>query len=211
MDHLSWNLCRPSLELDVSVLMRATYMGEHEAFKMGKQHPQAPPLHIHFAHHTISTNYVQGSSPSSNIPVQDGDGATNIAAWVPHQLWPVAPDYPFWSTTEGIAYEASLPDAGTSDSTLLLWGHPKTNTAFFLAILALTDAMMLKRVAITSAVAANMFASQTASDMALLIAPNAWWLGPLRWVVLWYAQRAMKVLRRALGGRDVVKLVEDII
>ena len=33
----------------------------------------------------------------------------------------------------------------------------------------------------------------------------------MRWVVPWYAQRAMEVLRKVLGGRDVVKLVEDII
>ncbi|KAL4789499.1 hypothetical protein BDV19DRAFT_374022 [Aspergillus venezuelensis] len=242
---------QPLPELNASVLMRATYVGGHESLKMGKQHPQAPPLHIHFAQwesfiiergaigttstwdtvdtiHTTSANHVQGSISPSRLPARDEDGATNIAPWVPHKFWPVAPDHPFWTTTEGVAYETSLLSARNSDSTLLLWGHPKTNTgsptgtltssfppdmdaAFFLAILALTDAMSSKRVPMTPAVAANMFALQTASDSALVIAPNAWWLGPLRWIVPWYAQRGMEVLRRVLGGRHVVKLVEDII
>ncbi|KAL4940616.1 hypothetical protein BDV06DRAFT_223913 [Aspergillus oleicola] len=73
------------------------------------------------------------------------------------------------------------------------------------AILAATDAMMCKRVPMAPVAAANTFAPQTASGSALLVAPNAWWLVP------WYAQRVMEVVRGALGGRDVVKIVEDII
>ncbi|KAL4966689.1 uncharacterized protein BDV14DRAFT_198811 [Aspergillus stella-maris] len=221
---------QPLPELDASVLMRATYVGGHESLKLGKQHPQAPPLHIHFAQwesfiiekgaigttstwdtidtiHTTNANHVQGCISPSSLPARDDEGATNISPWVPHQFWPLAPDHSFWTTTEGVAYEASLPNARTLTSSF----PPDMDAAFFLAILALTDAMMSKRVPMTPAVAANMFALQTASDSALLIAPNARWLGPLRWIVPWYAQQAMEVVRKVLGGRDVVKLVEDII
>ncbi|KAL4762790.1 uncharacterized protein BDW70DRAFT_158398 [Aspergillus foveolatus] len=116
--------------------MRATYVGGHELTKQGKDHPQAPPLHLHFAQfesfivergavgtsttyevldtvHTVSANYPQaGGRPalSPAVPSRTADGVTEIPSWKPHKFWPVAPDHPFWSTDEGREYEASLPN-----------------------------------------------------------------------------------------------------
>lgn len=140
----------------------------------------------------------------------------------------VAPDHPFWSTAEGQQYEAALPNGRNSDSTILLWGHPRTGTdaptgtlasdfppdmdpAFFLAVLSLVDAITAKRVAMGLGTAATLFGLQTESDSALLIAPTAWWLGPLRWMIPWSAQCTVERIRKICGGKDIVKLVEEVI
>ena len=34
--------------LSASVLAKATYVGSHPKTKLGQNHPQSPPLHIHF-------------------------------------------------------------------------------------------------------------------------------------------------------------------
>ena len=39
---------QPPEGLDASVLMKSTYVGGHAHLELGKKHPQAPPLHIHF-------------------------------------------------------------------------------------------------------------------------------------------------------------------
>lgn len=149
-------------------------------------------------------------------------------------LWPiltavrVAPDHPFWSTEEGQQYEATLPNGRNSDSTALIWGHPRTggNTptgsltsdfppdmdgAYFLALLSFVDAITAPRVAMNLSTAATLFGLQTKSDSALIIAPTAWWLGPLRWMIPWGAQCAVERIRKICGGKDIVNVVEDII
>ncbi|KAL4816237.1 hypothetical protein BDW67DRAFT_162597 [Aspergillus spinulosporus] len=245
---------QPGPELDASVLMRATYVGGHELTKRGKDHPQAPPLHLHFAQsesfivergavgtsttyevldtiHTVSANYLQAADRPTLAPAVPGraaDGVTEIPPWTPHKFWPVAPDHPFWSTDEGRDYETSLPNGRHSDSTILVWGHPRTadgsptgrltsdfppdmDAAFFLALLASVDAVASKRLAMTSAIAAQMMSLQTASASVLILWPTAWWLGPLRWMIPWSAQKTMEWTRTLLGGSSVVDVVEQII
>ncbi|RDW58564.1 uncharacterized protein DSM5745_11255 [Aspergillus mulundensis] len=235
--------------------MRATYVGGHELTKRGKDHPQAPPLHLHFAQsesfiveagavgttttydvldtiHTVGRSHLQGvARPGLSPPVpSQTDGVTEIPPWLPHKFWPVAPDHPFWSTDEGRDYEASLPNGRASDTTLLIWGHPRTGTglstsigtltsdfppdmdaAFFLALLVSVDAVASKRVAMTPALGAALMSFQTASLSSMIIAPTAWWLGPLRWLIPWSGQRALEAVRKLCGGKSVVEVVEGII
>ncbi|KAL3487937.1 hypothetical protein BJX62DRAFT_212689 [Aspergillus germanicus] len=245
---------QPAPELNASVLMRATYKGGHELVKLGKKHPQAPPLHIHFAQsesfiveagavgttstydaidtvHTTKASYHQtvprqGLSPP--VPVRDENGATAIPPWTPHNFWPVAPTHPFWSTPEGQEYESTLPNGRNSDTTTLIWGYPKISNgattgtlvsdfppdmdaAFFLALLGYVDAISSKRIAMTPSVFAKLFSIQTESETAMVMAPRASWLGPLRWWVPWTAQVSLERVRKLLGGGHPVKLVEDVI
>ncbi|KAL2826272.1 hypothetical protein BDW59DRAFT_145334 [Aspergillus cavernicola] len=245
---------QPSPELDASVLMRATYVGGHEATKLGKKHPQAPPIHIHFEQsesviveagvvgttttydaidtiHTTAANHAQtvprqGLSPP--VPSRNADGVTEIPPWTPHNFWPVGPDHPFWSTTDGQQYETSLPNGRNSDTTILVWGHPRTSNgpstgtlttdfppdmdpAFFLALLSLVDAVHGQRLTMSPSLGATLMALQTASGSALLLAPTVWWLGPLRWMVPYAVQVMMEWIRRLCGGKNVVQLVEDAI
>lgn len=85
------------------------------------------------------------------------------------------------------------------------------DAAFFLAILASVDAVASQRLAMTPATAANMMSLQTASASVLILCPTAWWLGPLRWMVPWSAQKMMEWARTLLGGSNVVDVVEQII
>jgi hypothetical protein len=141
----------------------------------------------------------------------------------------VAPDHPFWSTEEGQQYEATLPNGRNTDTTALIWGHPRTggdtatgkltsdfppdmDGAYFLALLSFVDAISAQRVAMNLSTAATLFGLQTESDSAaVIIAPKAWWLGPLRWMIPWSAQCAMERVRKIFGGKDIVNVVEDII
>ncbi|KAL2841884.1 hypothetical protein BJY01DRAFT_217122 [Aspergillus pseudoustus] len=245
---------QPSPELNASVLMRATYKGGHELTKLGKKHPQAPPLHIHFSQsesffveagaigttttydlvdtvHTTSAAYNQvvprqGLVPP--VPSRDTNGATAIHPWTPHNFWPVAPTHPFWSTSEGQEYEKTLPNGRNTDTVLLIWGFPKNSTgpptgtlatdfppdmdaAFFLALLGLVDAISSKRVTMTASLFAKLFSMQTVSDSSMLMAPTAWWLGPLRWWVPWTAQVTLERVRKLLGGDNPLVVVEDAI
>jgi hypothetical protein len=266
---------QPAPELNASVLMRATYKGGHELVKLGKKHPQAPPLHIHYAQsesflveagavgttttydtvdtvHTTKAAHHQvvprrGLSPP--VPSRDANGATAIPPWTPHNFWPyvtsrckdsipnvratnmlyrVAPTHPFWSTPEGEEYERTLPKGRNSDTTVLIWAYPKVSNgsptgtlvsdfppdldaAFFLALLGLVDALSSQRVAMTPLLFATLMSMQTASEMAMVVAPAAWWLGPLRWWVPHIGQSTLERVRKLLGGGHPVKLVEDII
>ncbi|KAL4767386.1 hypothetical protein BDW60DRAFT_211992 [Aspergillus nidulans var. acristatus] len=148
----------------------------------------APQLHLHFAQfessivdrgavgtsttyealdtvHTVSANSLQaavrpGLSPA--VPSRTADGS--------------APDHPFWSTDDGRKYEASLPNGRHCDSTILVWGHPRSadgsltsrltldfppdiDAAFFLALLASVDAVASQRLAMTPATAAKMMST----------------------------------------------------
>ncbi|KAL4874378.1 hypothetical protein BJY04DRAFT_17490 [Aspergillus karnatakaensis] len=245
---------QPEPQLDASFLFRATYKGDHELMKLGKSHPQAPPLHIHFAQsesflvtagavgttttynlidtvHTPSASYNQVTPPSGlspPIPSRNASGEVAIPPWTPHNFWPVAPTHPFWSTPEGKEYESSLPHGRNSDTTVLIWGYPKNSTgsptgtlttdfppdmdaAFFLALLGLVDALSSSRVAMTPKVFATLFSMQTASELGVIVAPTAWWLGPLRWRVPWAAQVILEKVRLLLGGNHPAKVVEDVI
>lgn len=105
---------QPAPELNASFLMRATYKGGHEFMKLGKNHPQAPPLHIHFAQsesflvvagavgttttydvidtvHTTRSSHNQvvprqGLSPP--VPSRNSRGEIAIPPWTPHNFWP---------------------------------------------------------------------------------------------------------------------------
>ncbi|KAL4907072.1 hypothetical protein BDW74DRAFT_150181 [Aspergillus multicolor] len=245
---------QPAPELDASFLFRATYVGGHELIKRGKDHPQAPPLHVHFLQsesfiveagavgttstydaldtiHTVAEAHLQGVARpglSPPVPSRAADGVTEIPPWLPHNFWPVAPDHPFWSTDQGRECEASLPKGRASDTTVMIWGHPKIGTgpptgtltshfppdmdaAFFLALLVSVDAIGSKRVVMTPAALAKLMSFQTASGTAMIMAPTAWWLGPLRWIIPWSGQRALEAVRKLCGGKRVVEVVEGII
>ncbi|KAL5045590.1 hypothetical protein BDW71DRAFT_208134 [Aspergillus fruticulosus] len=191
--------------------MCATCVGGHGLAKRGKDHPQVPLLHLHFTHfesfivetravststaydvldtiRTVSTShsYAAGRSAlSPAVPSRTADGGGS--------------DHPFRLTDEGREYGASLPDGRNSDSTILIWGHPRTaagsptgkltsdvppdmDAAFFLALLASVDAFGSNRVAMAPAMAAQLMSFQMASASALILAPKAWSLGLLRWM-----------------------------
>ncbi|KAL4862390.1 hypothetical protein BDV12DRAFT_207290 [Aspergillus spectabilis] len=245
---------QPAAELQATVLMRATYVGDHPSIELGKKHPQVPPMHVHFMQsesfiveagaigttttydlidmiHTGTANYPQktprpGLSPP--LPCRSGEGVTVIPPWTPHQFWPVPPSHPFWSTPEGKEHETSFPKGRQSDTSLLIWGHPRTHdnhpsggltsafppdldAAWFVALLSLVDAVHGQRLSMSPGLGAVLMALQTASGASLILAPKAWWLGPLRWAIPWSAQVAFERARRLFGGRSVVWLVEDTI
>ncbi|KKK26318.1 hypothetical protein ARAM_001572 [Aspergillus rambellii] len=240
--------------LDATVLMRATYVGGHDATKLGKAHPQTPPLHIHFHQaesfivesgaigttttydvidtiHTTTRAYPQkpprpGLSPP--LPSRTANGVTVIPPYTPHTFWPVSPDHPFWSTAQGRVYESQQPSGRNSDTTLLIWGHPKTrndpakgtlttdfppdmDAAFFLALLSLVDALHGQRLNMSPSLGATLMAMQTASGASLLVAPTAWWLGPLRWAIPWSGQVVMEWIRRVFDGKSPTQVVEETI
>jgi hypothetical protein len=85
------------------------------------------------------------------------------------------------------------------------------DAAFFLAIMASVDAVASRRLAMTPATAANMMSLQTASASVLILCPTSWWLGPLRWMVPWSAQKMMERARTLLESSNVVDVVEQII
>jgi nucleoside permease NupC len=85
------------------------------------------------------------------------------------------------------------------------------DAAFFLALLSLVDAIGTKRIAMTPRIFATLFSLQTVSELSMVMAPTAWWLGPLRWRVPWAAQVALEKVRELLGGKNAVAVVEDII
>ncbi|KAL4992196.1 hypothetical protein BDW68DRAFT_197397 [Aspergillus falconensis] len=224
-------------ELDAAVLMCATCVGGHGLAKRGKDHPQVPLLHLHLTHfesfivetravststaydvldtiRTVSTShpYAAGRSAlSPAVPSRTADGVPENPPWTPHTFWPL--------TDEGREYGASLPDGRNSDSTILIWGHPRTaagsptgkltsdvppdmDAAFFLALLASVDAFGSNRVAMAPAMAAQLMSFQTASASALIMAPKAWSLGPLRWMVPWLTQKTLVV---EIIDKEVVK------
>ncbi|KAL2865872.1 uncharacterized protein BJX67DRAFT_357560 [Aspergillus lucknowensis] len=245
---------QPAPELNASVLMRATYKGGHELVKLGKKHPQAPPLHVHFVqsesfiveagavgttstYDAIDTVHTTQAAHHQTVPrrglsppvlTRDEHGATAIPPGTPHNFWPVAPTHPFWSTPEGQEYVSTLPNGRNSDTTVLIWGYPKISNgatigtlvsdfppdmdaAFFLALLGYVDAISSKRISMTPSVFAKLFSIQTVSETGMVMAPTAWWLGPLRWWVPWTAQVTLERVRKLLGGDHPVKLVEDVI
>ncbi|RAH79639.1 hypothetical protein BO86DRAFT_457685 [Aspergillus japonicus CBS 114.51] len=223
-------------DLDATVLMRATYFGAHALTKLGKQHPQAPPLHIHFyqAESFIVESGAAGTTTTydviDTIHTTEGAYPQTLSRGGRAPLLParVSPDDPFWSTTEGQAYANTLPAGRHTDTTLLIWGHPKTHTgpptgtfardfppdmdaAFFLGMLSLVDAVHGQRLAMSPGLGATLMATQTASGAAMIVAPKAWWLGPLRWAIPWYMQVLMEWTRKVFDRRSVVQLVEDAI
>ncbi|PYH45574.1 uncharacterized protein BP01DRAFT_365636 [Aspergillus saccharolyticus JOP 1030-1] len=257
-------------DLDATVLMRATYLGGHELTTLGKKHPQAPPLHIHFYQaesfivesgaagttttyetidtiHTTDGAYTQTAGRATAVPTRSPAGVTVIPPYVPHTFWPsvagprtslprektnakhsVSPEHPFWATTAGQDYERTLPSGRHTDTTLLIWGHPKTNTgpptgtltsdfppdmdaAFFLALLSVVDAVHGQRLSMSPSVGAALMTTQTASGAAMILAPRAWWLGPLRWAIPWALQVALEWTRKLVDRRSVVHLVEEAI
>ena len=140
----------------------------------------------------------------------------------------ISPEHPFWSTPEGRAQEDSSPKGRDSDAVALIWSYPKTNNkpptgtlttdfppdmdaAFFLAVIAIVDAVQGQRVSMTPGLAATLMAMQTASDSALVVAPTAWWLGPLRRYVPYLTQLALESARKLFDKRGAVQVIEDII
>ncbi|CEL11557.1 hypothetical protein ASPCAL14658 [Aspergillus calidoustus] len=245
---------QPAVELDATVLMRATYVGDHPSMQLGKKHPQVPPMHLHFMQsesfivetgaigttttyslidtiHTSSANYPQNKVParlSPPLPVRSDQGVTEITPWTPHQFWPVSPSHPFWLTAEGKSQEASSPQGRRTDTNLLIWGHPRTHdnppvgglstafppdldAAWFVALLSLVDAVHGQRLTMSPGLGAVLMALQTASGASLIIAPKAWWLGPLRWAIPWSAQVVFERARKLFRGKSVVQLVEEVI
>ncbi|KAJ4381042.1 hypothetical protein N0V86_003389 [Didymella sp. IMI 355093] len=96
----------PPSALDATVLMRATYLTPSN--KLGKSHPQAPPLHLHFSQ--SETFFVSKGIIGTTLGYEAKDHAWKagmqheIEPWTPHCFWP-------------------HPEA-QENSTMYVWAHP---------------------------------------------------------------------------------------
>jgi hypothetical protein len=88
---------------------------------------------------------------------------------------------------------------------------PDLDAAWFVALLSLVDAVHGQRLTMSPGLGAVLMALQTASGASLIIAPKAWWLGPLRWAIPWSAQVVFERARKLFRGKSVVQLVEEVI
>lgn len=103
---------RPPPSLHATVLMRCSYLssGTH----LGKTHPQAPPLHLHFSQ-SETFLVTQGSlGTTTGYDVTDtiwreGMAPQEIAPWTPHAFWPDA--------------------GGEGDCEVFIWAHPEVGEA----------------------------------------------------------------------------------
>ena len=112
--------------------MRAIYIASSPLSKLGKKHPQSPPLHLHFdqsesfliAQGKIGTT--ESWSATDHIWTKES-GVREITPWLPHTFFPVADS--------------------TEDAIFYIWAHPESvddpmDWLFFRNILMLVDDMM---------------------------------------------------------------------
>lgn len=109
-------MLQPPNNLNASVLMKATYVGGHHLLQLGKSHPQAPPLHIHFSQsesfivtsgaigttttyatvdtiHTPDGNHSQATTEAKKpkgppLASRSSRGVSQIPPHTPHNFWP---------------------------------------------------------------------------------------------------------------------------
>lgn len=185
----------PPPALHATVLMRCTYLSPSN--KLGKAHPQAPPLHLHFSQ--SETFLVTKGTVGTTLGYETQDQAWKagmqpyeIAPWVPHRFWP-------------------HPDAD-EDSTIYVWAHPevdeKMDRLFFENLLKyVSDASEASQVngGKVKLDLVQMLVMQHATASALVVFPTVWWLGPLRWWVPWMLQAGIAGLGRLVGYRALME------
>ena len=209
----------PPSNLNATVLMRATYRNTHPLTKLGKNHPQAPPYHLHFSQ---SESFVVlsgrigttlGFECKDHIWTRantiDTGKAHEIKPWVPHTFWPVPPQHP-----------ASTPGedkASQEDAVLLVWAHPQVSGnlvdggadmdyIFFRALIMMAsdmyDGKLAKNFGMGMVGALGAILSlQEASDSAPVAVSGPMWLSEVRYWVPWKLQQVVAWLWRASGGR----------
>ncbi|KAH6618634.1 hypothetical protein C7974DRAFT_400527 [Boeremia exigua] len=179
----------PPPSLHATVLMRCTY--HLPSASLGKAHPQAPPLHLHFSQ-SETFLVTQGTvGTTTGYELTDtvwaaGMQPQEIVPWVPHRFWPD-------------------PDA-SEDSTVYVWAHPDADEwmdrLFFENLLKYVSDASEGKVKIDMV---QMLVTQHASATALVVFPTAWWLGALRWGLPWVVQAAVARVGRLCGYRALMK------
>ncbi|KAF1851690.1 uncharacterized protein K460DRAFT_39443 [Cucurbitaria berberidis CBS 394.84] len=174
--------------------MRATYTGASQ--KLGKSHPQSPPLHLHFDQ--FESFYVgagkvgttDGWAAEDRVWTRE-DAPLDIKPWEPHRFWP-------------------CPDA-EEDSVLYLWAHPTgtpepMDRMFFDNLLRYLSDVTEKKASLSLL---QVMVMQHATASALVMFPTAWWLGPIRWWVPWTLQRMCAWVGRCCGYMALMEQYTD--
>lgn len=179
----------PPPALKATALMRSTYLCPSN--KLGKAHPQAPPLHLHFsqAETFFVTKGIIGTTLGYSATDQAWKAGTHheIAPWTPHCFWPHL--------------------HATEDSTMYVWAHPDAGSdsmdrLFFENLLKyVSDASEGK----TKLDLVQVMVMQHATASALVVFPTAWWLGPLRWWVPWMLQAGVSGVGRLFGYKALME------
>jgi hypothetical protein len=183
---------QPPASLNASVLMRAKYT--HSSSHLGKSHPQAPPLHLHFSQKEsfyVKSGIVGTTSSYSALDrkhVGESDIVT-IDEWEPHRFWP-------------------HPEA-SGDSVMYVWAHPdetgkgdEMDRAFFENLLRyLSDVVEGKK----GLDLVQVMLMQHVTASALVVFPTLWWLGPMRWWVPWKVQGMIAWVGTCFGYRALMR------
>ncbi|SMR61156.1 unnamed protein product [Zymoseptoria tritici ST99CH_1E4] len=180
-------------DLDVGLLMRARFPAGHPLLKMGKDYPQAPPLHLHFDQ-TESFKVLQGAYGfTTGYDLKDhvitaDSPPIHVRPMMPHRPCPVA-----GQTGRG------------EDTVVLLWVHPTSTdqplgSTFFTELFQVTsDAYEQKK---TPPIMLLLHAQhQTAS--ANVMFPSLTFLGPLRWWIPWKLQAGVAAIVDLLGYKPL--------
>ncbi|KAF3046092.1 hypothetical protein E8E12_011010 [Didymella heteroderae] len=188
-DSFTLEFLEPPPALDATVLMRSTYLAPSN--KLGKSHPQAPPLHLHFlqAETFFVTKGIIGTTLGYSTQDQSWKAGSHheIAPWTPHCFWP-------------------HPDA-REDSTVYVWAHPDAgdeamDCLFFENLLRYMSDVCEGKAKLDLV---QVLAMQHASASAPVVFPTAWWLGPLRWWVPWTVQKGIAGVGRLCGYKALMQ------
>nr|POF00960.1 hypothetical protein CFP56_20908 [Quercus suber] len=171
----------------LSCLLRVTIKGGHplNTAANNKQHPQVPPLHLHFSQ-TETFQILKGKFgveagwDRRNHILTPESGPFDIPPWVPHMPYPVP---------------------GHDDTVVLLWAHPQIkddalDAIFFERLFLLLD-KRYRQGTQPDALQMLLWSHETASVGVML--PSWKLLGPLRWLMPWLMQAGMAVLAKVLG------------
>ncbi|KAH7122371.1 hypothetical protein B0J11DRAFT_336946 [Dendryphion nanum] len=172
--------------------MRARYLSQSPLLKLGKKHPQSPPLHLHFDQSEtflVASGRIGTTTSYSTIDrIWTPENAPHeIPPWEPHNFWPV-------------------PDS-EEDCVIYVWAHPESvaepmDWLFFRNLLWLVSDMTEGKRKMDPL---QIMLLQHISATALVWFPGAWWLGPLRWWVPYQVQAGFAGLARLLGYRPLLE------
>ncbi|KAJ9615584.1 hypothetical protein H2200_001659 [Cladophialophora chaetospira] len=159
---------------------------------------QSPPLHLHFqqaesfivlsgeigtttTYSRIDTIHTPENTPPSR--------PHNIPPWGPHRFWP-------------------SPNA-TEDTTIMVWAHPnptdmedKMDRLFFQCLLFYVSDISEKKAPLSLL---QVMIMQHFSATALIMFPNLWILGPLRWWIPWIFQCICAHIAMWMGYKPLMK------
>lgn len=178
--------------------MRVTYKAHHALTASGKNHPQAPPLHVHFIQ-SESFQVLSGCvGTTEGYDVQDIIWTPSMTT-TPHEITPNIP-HKFWP----------VPDC-EEDSTILLWAHPDgsdedMDRIFFGNLLRYMSDVHAKKVTMDPF---RMMLMQHETASALVMFPTATWLGSLRWWIPWKLQAFAAAVADWRGTGAVMKEYTD--